>query len=1102
MRCTQQTMSVKNICPICGATLSPGDAGDQCPKCLLRLAWPDRTAGPAPETQGAQHPSDGVISSALEDEQVFGDYRLESEIARGGMGVVYRARQISLGRAVALKMIATGQFASPSLLQRFQVEAGAAARLDHPHIVPIYEIGEHRGQVYYSMKLVPGGNLARSNAECGVRDAQWQRRAAALLIKIAEAIHYAHQHGVLHRDLKPANILMETADSPRVTDFGLAKVIEDESGLTLSTATLGTPAYMAPEQAAGRIREVSTAADIYSLGAILYELLTGRPPFQAANALETMRLVVEQEPTRPRVLNSAVAADLETICLKCLEKEPTKRYGTAQELADDFARFLRHEPILARPIGPTARLWRWCRRKPLVAGLVVALHLAFALGLAGVLWQWQRAKAGELNARQYQYVADMNLVKQVWDEGNLKRAQELLRGYVPKPGESELRGFEWRYLWNLCQDNSLVKIPLHPNDPVWRLATSPNHSFVVACGEKSIRLLDPATGRQLQSLSYPNAETSDTWHLIALAYEVPNLLAAHRAGGVVGLWDLATKTPVMSFRPFTNKLECLALSPDGRFLAAGNHDTLALWDISGRPAPPRLLWSRQLDGWVDVHVVRFSPDGQTLVTNAKLFRDGTIGAWEVRTGRELAAFPKRSVGYILDLAFSPDGRLLASAGVQSGINVWDFTNRVVKFQLSGHRGNVNSLTFSPDGNLLVSAGDDGTLRLWDIPAQKALGMFRDPGHREVMSVVFAPRGQSILSATADELTLWPTEPRQPATVLETRQAWGQPVISPSGKWMVTRGATFDVKEYHEEESAQVWDLTSGRKRFHLVPGNKMPLAATFSPNGRFFVLGGEDRSRVVGVWETELWNKANAPLQASTYLTNDFEVGSIFFSPDGTIMGLAGLCFGPEEPSGATNRLAFLEVGTWRRLNILEGAGAGLTEKAAAATAAFSHSGRLLAVGYRDGWVRLWDFKHQRLLKELKKHGGGIYGVAVNFSNDDRWLSSIALGGGDVALLDVSDPERAREVLATKANEGTSWSAIFTPDNRSLVTSGNDGLIRFWNLETLKVALTLEHSLGPAVYINFSQDGKLLASEDGNGFIKLWPAPSFAEITQREMERK
>src|SRR5579859_5232405 len=322
---TPETMAEKNVCPVCGTALSTR-AGGQCPKCLIRLAWADAGEGMTPEkTTSTQRGSHTSTLTEPEGEQLFGDYHLVSEIARGGMGVVYWARQISLNRAVALKMIATGQFASPTLVQRFQIEAGAAAQLDHPCIVPIYEIGEHRGQVYYSMKLVEGGNLAHLSAECKVRNAQWQRWVAGLLVKVAEAVHYAHQHGVLHRDLKPANILMDGPDSPRVTDFGLAKVLEDESGLTLSTATLGTPAYMAPEQAAGRAREVSTAADIYSLGAILFELLTGRCPFQGESPLATMRQVLEREATPPSCLNPAVACDLETICLKCLEKNPTSR---------------------------------------------------------------------------------------------------------------------------------------------------------------------------------------------------------------------------------------------------------------------------------------------------------------------------------------------------------------------------------------------------------------------------------------------------------------------------------------------------------------------------------------------------------------------------------------------------------------------------------------------------------------------------------------------------------------------------------------------------------------------------------------------------------
>ncbi|PYI83668.1 MAG: hypothetical protein DME26_14625 [Verrucomicrobia bacterium] len=286
MRGDQQTMPMEKHCLVCGAALSLNVPSGHCPKCLLNLAWSAHLSEIPTQSQESILPPNLKTSPAIEDEQLFGDYELGPEIARGGMGVVYRARQISLNRAVALKMIARGEFASAMLVARFQIEAGAAARLDHPNIVPIYEIGEFRGQVYYSMKLVEGGNLAGqiSNSSSPFSNED----AARLLIKIAEAIHYAHQHGVLHRDLKPSNILID-ASGPRVTDFGLAKVLEEEGGITLSTATLGTPAYMAPEQAAGRAKEVSTAADIYSLGAILFEMLTGRPPFQAESAFGMMR---------------------------------------------------------------------------------------------------------------------------------------------------------------------------------------------------------------------------------------------------------------------------------------------------------------------------------------------------------------------------------------------------------------------------------------------------------------------------------------------------------------------------------------------------------------------------------------------------------------------------------------------------------------------------------------------------------------------------------------------------------------------------------------------------------------------------------------------
>jgi WD40 repeat protein/tRNA A-37 threonylcarbamoyl transferase component Bud32 len=1087
----------------------PADAlGGICPLCLLGVLDGDQPPGALrPRILAELSADENTLADSTR--RRFGDYELLEEVARGGMGVVYKARQLKLNRVVAVKMILSGRFAGRSSVQRFRGEAAAAGVLQHPNIVAIHEIGMHEGQHFFSMDYVEGQNLAQL---VGHRPLP-APKAARYAQLIAQAIHYAHGQGILHRDLKPSNVLVEAAtDQPRVTDFGLARWLEGESSLTISGQVLGSPNFMPPEQAGASRGKVSRQSDAYGLGGILYFMLTARAPSQGETLEATLHQALQLEPIAPRLLNSGVPFDLQTICLKCLEKEPAKRYATAQALADDLGRFLGGEPVNARPVTRVERAWRWCRRKPALAtlgALVLSLLALLAIGAPIAAFrinrERQRAEGAQKNeaklrqtAEAQAYTADMNVVLQAWKDGNLTRAQDLLRAHVPKPGERDLRGFEWRYLWKLCQDESLYTIQCGTNDPVWRLASSPAHGFVTACGNKAVRLLDPATGRELQSFPYPNPEATNTWHLLALASGATNLLAAHRADGVVGLWDFASKTWLMTFRAFPHKLGALALSLDGNLLAAGEHSdhgrTIALWDISSRTNAPRgPVWSRELDVNFWPSVLKFSPDGQTLVANGKSIADGTLGAWEVKTGRELARFPKQSVGFINDVAFSPDGTFLAASGVDGRINIWDFTNRTVKFYFDGHLGPVKSLTFSPDGGLLASSGDDGTIRIWDIPTHQPAGMFRDPLEREVLSVVFAPDQKSIFSTTGEELKIWSSEPHLPAAVIETHQAWGWPAISPDGKWLVTMGAQGATKDYSESESAKVWDLASRQQRLYLVHKNRQAIAPVFSPDSKLFALGGEDR--IVGLWETALWEKANLRVLPFAYLTNDFEVGSICFSPDGKIMATAGLSFYPEKPSGATNRLAFWEVGSWRKLHMLESAGAGATEWAAAATVAFSNDGRLLAIGYRDGWIRLWDFKQRRLLSQFKGHGSDIYGVGVSFSGDDRWLASVSLGnstGTTVVLFDLADREHLRPVLMTKA--GLSWSAIFPPDNKSLVTSGNDGLIKFWNLETLKVALTLEHSHGPGVFITFSRDGNLLVSQDANGTVKLWTAPQLEEI--------
>ncbi len=390
-------MSVTRFCEECGVALPPRAPAGLCPKCLLgqavKASAESAVAGSAVGTPSEPAPG----SSGL---RRLGDYELLEKIAAGGMGVVYKARQLSLNRIVALKMIPPGRLASEEAIARFQAEAEAAASLQHPHIVAIHETGQWEDQHYFSMDYVAGNNLAdavRSQPLPPVR-------AAQILKAIAEAVHYAHQKGILHRDLKPSNIILDEAGEPRVTDFGLAKRLEHSqlstttSQLTLTGQVIGSPGFLPPEQAGGRQSAADVRSDVYGLGAVLYYVLASRPPFQADTLTTLLKQVLETEPVAPRLLNPSVPHDLENICLKCLEKEPPRRYPTAQDLAEDLGRFLNRQPVQARPVGSAGKTWRWCRRNPRLATAVGLALLSLLTGLAGVSWQWRRAEAARVRA--------------------------------------------------------------------------------------------------------------------------------------------------------------------------------------------------------------------------------------------------------------------------------------------------------------------------------------------------------------------------------------------------------------------------------------------------------------------------------------------------------------------------------------------------------------------------------------------------------------------------------------------------------------------------------------------------------------------------------
>src|SRR5207248_1778627 len=386
---TPTMLRVIRICRKCGARIFADAPEGLCPRCVLKtaLAMPpelvaggDSSAVALAKADDPDHtnklvgdavptPLDKKTAQASELLGELGDYELLEEVGRGGQGVVFRARQKSLNRIVALKVISLGQWASKVHLKRFRLEAEAAARLEHPGIVPIHNVGERDGSCYFSMKFVEGGQLD----EVTRREPMPVRRAVELIAKVARTVHYAHEHNILHRDIKPGNILLDAKREPHLTDFGLARLVETESTVTRTLEVLGTPSYMAPEQAVGNNDAVSSATDVYGIGAVLYQLLTCHPPFAGGTTYETIKLLLDTEPRQPRLWNSRIDRDLSTVCLKCLEKDPQRRYSSARALAEDLERWLKHEPIQARHTGILGRGRKWVRRNPTTALLITSV---------------------------------------------------------------------------------------------------------------------------------------------------------------------------------------------------------------------------------------------------------------------------------------------------------------------------------------------------------------------------------------------------------------------------------------------------------------------------------------------------------------------------------------------------------------------------------------------------------------------------------------------------------------------------------------------------------------------------------------------------------
>ncbi|MGA2255843.1 MAG: serine/threonine-protein kinase [Thermoguttaceae bacterium] len=705
----------------------------------------------------------------------LGDYELVEEIARGGMGVVYKARQISLNRTVAVKMILAGQLATKADHDRFHSEAQAAALLDHPNIVPIFEVGEHQGQHYFSMGYVDGSSLSARLAEGPLPP----KEAAELVSVLAEAVEYAHRQGVIHRDIKPSNILIDCKGRPRITDFGLAKRVDSGSDFTATGQVLGTPSYMPPEQAAGQINAVGPAADVYALGALLYTALTGRPPFQAATSLETMQQVLEREPVALRQLNAAVPCDLETVVLKCLEKPIPRRYATAQALADDLQRYLEGRPILARPVGRLEHTWRWCRRQPVVAGLIAAVALTLVAGIliSSVFAimafkerdrangnaeladrkaneaeeQKNRAEFQLLRARTAEYSRQIGLAqREILARRNWAAAALL------DESAFDLRGWEYRYLYLWNKNNSEPRIVLK-TDPyrVVSVVFSPDGRRIVSGGGH----LDKS--------------------------------------GEIKVWDSATGSETLALKGHTGQVRCVAFSPDGQRIVSGSSDhTVKVWDATTGKETLTLKGHMSV-----VWSVAFSPDGRRIVSGGgHLDKSGEIKVWDSATGQEMLTL-KGHTRAVFSVAFSLDGQRIVSGSGDGTAKVWDAATGKETLTLKGHMSVVWSVAFSPDGRGIVSGSQDGTVKVWDAATGQETLTIKNH-ENGVSSVVFSPDGRRIVSGAFATVTVWDTATGQEMLTLRHPGMVSSVAFSPDGRRIVS--CSWDQK-------SSVWDAGTGQE---------------------------------------------------------------------------------------------------------------------------------------------------------------------------------------------------------------------------------------------------------------------------------------------------
>jgi eukaryotic-like serine/threonine-protein kinase len=1064
------TTSRPRSCPNCGESLSDSTSLGLCPKCLLAQYLTPTEDRPSLVPDPAAVFDNGVKFVA------FGDYDLLEEIGRGGMGVVYRARQRGLDRIAALKMVLPSRLTSAIDLQRFRLEAETVARLEHPHILPIYEVGEIHGQPYYTTKYLEGGSLAQRRGGRTTNDTNdtndrapfTPEKAAAhpstggekrtmaarfrstrpgaspirvirttirgspsgqadvqLFLKICHAVAYAHACGVLHRDLKPANILLDGDGEPYVADFGLARMIENESDLTLSQAMIGTPTYAAPEQLREGTRHLTTAADVYSLGAILYELLAGRPPLRGPTTAETVRQVIEEEPRPLRALNPAVDRDLEAICRKCLEKDPRQRYANAGELARELEHYLANEPIQARALDTVTLVWRWCRRRRAAASVIGTIALAVvAVAVVASVAALRIAQSREAELREG-YFNRIALASSLIEKGDIPRAKEILIEFPER-----YRHWEWGHLMYRCHQNILsitahADIEVEPiqqfREHIRRVRTvqfdASDSCLATSGSDGSVKVWNAADGSNLAAIGGEEHPVTafafnPTRDLLAVAFPHRSIELWHSQNSVAephsktlrGSPNASERSQAWSPSPLVVRLKIeparhLSWAPDGtRLVAAGRRGFSVIEIESGS-----LLGQRTLGE--DIENVWFTADGKRLVVQSgsearlydpdglverggihppagagmSLFLDplaqrwvtidseGVVCLWQNAEHRtRLNRIQGIQAGEVRRVFFSPDGQRFCTGGEDGTARVWDAATGAELFAVPSR---VYRARFSSDGRLLATLGAEDTAHLWDLEGRRERLALR--GHAEIIETFDLSRdGHRLATASRDGIVkLWSTRLGR-ETLPERSWIWGVS-ISPDGSQIVT--APWGTHEF------TIWDAASGRRRLTVDTLVHGVTWSNFSPDGRRLVTIGHDK--IGRVWDTrtgELLLSLTGHSRCSDWVT---------YSPDG----------------------------------------------------------KRIAIPCRDGTVRLWDAETGHQTHCLEAGTNRVYGAF--FTPEGQRLFVTGFEG--LSIWEVASGRRLPPLPEFPNLQGPPTWIIFGPeDNQFSVTGSDDSSVRICDLRT------------------------------------------------------